>query len=91
MFELFSVLVESKNFINIGKFSNIHQYPYLISCLKESTYWQMRRTIRAYINRLYYVIKDDDIFLFEMFIANEFEIISKELDELVDLYVNHQH
>lgn len=66
------MLVESKNYINIGKFSNIHQYPHLIGYLKESTYWQMRRAIRAYINRLYYVIKDDDIFLCEMFIANEF-------------------
>lgn len=64
MFELFSVLVESKNHINIGKFSNIHTYSYLINCLNSCTYWQMRRSIRAYVNRLYYVNIESNIFIF---------------------------
>lgn len=86
MFELLSVLVENKNIINIGKLSNIHTYSYLLSTLREATHWQLRRSIRAYINRLYYVNKDEDVFLFEEFIRNEFFIISQELTELVDLF-----
>jgi hypothetical protein len=86
MFELLSVLVENKNMINIGKLSNIHTYQYLLQTLREATHWQLRRSIRAYINRLYYINKDDDVFLFEEFIRNEFFIISQELTELVELY-----
>lgn len=90
MFELFSVLVESKNMINIGKLSNIHTYTYLLSTLRETNYWQLRRAIRAYINRLYYLNTDDDNFLFEEFIRNEFFIISQELSELVEIFTK-QH
>lgn len=86
MFELFSVLVESKNMINIGKLSNIHTYGYLLSTLRETNYWQLRRAIRAYINRLYYLNTDTDNFLFEEFIRNEFFIISQELSELVEIF-----
>jgi len=75
-FELFSVIVESKNFINVGKLENIHPYPYCLESLKNTNRWQIRRAIRAYINRLYYVNKDRDIFLFEEFIRKEFKIIN---------------
>jgi hypothetical protein len=77
MFELFAVLVESKNMINIGKLSNIYTYNYLLNALRDTNFWQLRRAIRAYINRLYYLNQDDDIFLFEEFIRNEFYIISQ--------------
>jgi hypothetical protein len=90
MFELFSVLVESKNMINIGKLSNIHTYSYLLSTLRETNYWQLRRAIRAYINRLYYLNEDSDTFLYEEFIRNEFFIISQELVELVEIFTK-QH
>lgn len=75
-FELFSVVVESKNFINIGKLENIHPYTYCLDCLKSTNRWQIRRALRAYINRLYYVNKDRDIFLFEEFIRKEFKIMN---------------
>lgn len=90
MFELFSVLVESKNMINIGKLSNIHTYGYLLSTLRETNHWQLRRAIRAYINRLYYLNEDENTFLFEEFIRNEFFIISQELVELVGIFTK-QH
>jgi hypothetical protein len=83
---LFTGLVESQNFINIGKLENIHPYPYCLECLKTTNRWQLRRTIRAYINRLYYVNKDRDIFLFEEFIRKEFKIINEELNDLVELH-----
>ena len=63
-FELFSVLVESKHFINVGKLENIHPYPYCLECLKSTNRWQIRRALRAYVNRLFYVNKDRDVFLF---------------------------
>ena len=87
-FELFSVLVESKNFINIGKLENIHPYTYCLECLKNTNRWQIRRSIRAYINRLYYVNKDRDVFLFEEFIRKEFKIINDELEDLIVLHKN---
>ena len=75
-FELFSVLVESKNFINVGKLTNIHPYTYCLDFLKNTNRWQIRRSIRAYINRLFYVNLDRDIFLFEEFIRKEFKEIN---------------
>lgn len=46
----------------------------------------MRRSLRAYINRLYYVNKDKDIFLFEKFISKEFTILNNQLTELIELH-----
>lgn len=87
-FELFSVVVESKNFINVGKLENIHPYSYCLDCLKNTNRWQIRRALRAYINRLFYVNKDRDIFLFEEFIRKEFKILNDELEDLILLYRN---
>ena len=56
-FELLSQIVESKNLVNIGKLENIHPYTYCLECLKNTNRWQIRRSIRSYINRLYYVNK----------------------------------
>ncbi len=58
--------MESGNLINIGKLSNIHPYTDCLKWLSNTVNrWQIRRIFRAYINRLYYVNKDKDIFLFE--------------------------
>ena len=54
--------------------------------LKTTNRWQLRRTIRSYINRLYYVNKDRDIFLFEEFIRKEFKILNEELADLLHLH-----
>ena len=86
IFELLSIMVESESFINIGKLENIYKYTYLLQCLRQTNRWQIRRGIRAYINRLYYVNKDKDIFLFEEFVRSELSIINKELSELIDLH-----
>lgn len=86
MFQIFAVLVESKNLINIGKLSNIYTYSYLLNALRESSFWQMRWSIRSYINRLYYLVQDADVFIFEEFVRNEFAIIAQELVELVEIY-----
>lgn len=64
MFQIFAVLVESKNLVNIGKLSNIYTYSYLLNALRESSFWQMRWSIRSYINRLYYLVQDSDVFIF---------------------------
>jgi hypothetical protein len=48
--------------------------------------WQIRRALRSYVNRLYYVHKDYDQFLFEEFIRYEFGIINKELSDLIELH-----
>lgn len=64
-FELFSAMVESENLINIGKLENLHPYLYCLTCLSETNRWQLRRALRSYVNRLYYVHKDKDIFMFE--------------------------
>lgn len=64
-FEMFSSLVESGNLINIGKLENIHPYSYCLEALKGTNRWQIRRALRSYVNRLYYVNKEKDIFLFE--------------------------
>lgn len=85
-FELFSVLVESGNMINIGKLENLHPYEYCLECLENTNRWQIRRSLRAYINRLYYVNKDKDIFLFEKFISKEFDILNNELGDLIELH-----
>jgi hypothetical protein len=85
-FELLSVLVESGNMINIGKLENLHPYEYCLECLENTNRWEIRRALRAYINRLYYVNKDKDIFLFEKFISREFDILNTELGDLVSLH-----
>lgn len=85
-FELFSSMVESENLINIGKLENLHPYLYCLNCLKETNRWQLRRSLRSYVNRLYYVHKDKDIFMFEEFIRKEFSIINRELYDLVELH-----
>lgn len=85
-FELFSLLVESGNLINIGKLENIHPHKYCLECLKNTNRWQIKRALRAYINRLFYVNKDKDIFLFEEFIRSEFDILNQELGDLIELY-----
>jgi hypothetical protein len=72
--------------INIGKLENIHTYSMCLDYLKTTNRWQLRRTIRSYINRLYYVNKDRDIFLFEEFIRKEFKILNEELADLVHLH-----
>jgi hypothetical protein len=87
-FELFSVIVESKNFINVGKLENIHPYTYCLDFLKNTNRWQIRRAVRSYLNRLFYVNKDRDIFLFEEFIRKEFKEINTELEDLIALYRN---
>jgi hypothetical protein len=85
-FELFSTLVESENLINIGKLENLHSYEYCLECLRTTNRWQMRRALRSYVNRLYYINKDKDIFMFEEFIRKEFDIINKELSDLTTLH-----
>lgn len=40
------------------------------------------------MNRLYYVNKEKDLFLFEEFIRKEFDIINVELSDLVELHKN---
>ena len=85
-FELFSTLVESENLINIGKLENMHKYKVCLEWLDSTNRWQLRRALRSYVNRLYYVHKDRDIFLFEEFIRNEFRIINRELTDLIDLH-----
>lgn len=62
--------------INIGKLENIHPYTYCLECLKNTNRWQIRRAFRTYVNRLYYVNKEKDVFLFEEFIRKEFDIIN---------------
>lgn len=69
-FELFSALVESENLINIGKLENLHSYKDCLAYLNETNRWQLRRSLRSYVNRLYYINKDKDIFMFEEFIRN---------------------
>ncbi len=78
--------MESKNFINIGKLENIHNYDYCLQLLKNNNAWQIRRTVRSYMNRLYYVNKDHDVFLFEEFIRQEFRIINNELSDIIELH-----
>lgn len=70
------MIVESKNFINVGKLTNIHPYTYCLDFLKNTNRWQIRRSMRAYINRLFYVNTDRDVFLFEEFIRREFKEIN---------------
>jgi len=79
-------LVESENLINIGKLENLHSYKYCLECLKTTNRWQLRRALRSYVNRLYYINKDKDIFMFEEFIRNEFENINNELKDLITLH-----
>lgn len=38
------------------------------------------------MNRLYYINKDKDIFMFEEFIRHEFEIMNVELRDLIELH-----
>jgi hypothetical protein len=87
-FEMFTSLVESGNMINIGKLENIHPYTYCLESLKGTNRWQIRRAFRSYINRLYYVNKEKDIFLFEEFIRKEFDIINIELNDIIQLHKN---
>lgn len=85
-FELFSALVESENLINIGKLENLHPYKYCLQCLQTTNRLQLRRSLRSYVNRLYYINKDKDIFMFEEFIRNEFDIVNNELKDLIELH-----
>jgi hypothetical protein len=57
-----------------------------LDCLKTTNRWQLRRALRSYVNRLYYINKDKDIFMFEEFIRNEFDNINKELKDLIELH-----
>jgi hypothetical protein len=67
-FELFAAMVESGNLINIGKLENIHPYDRCLDMLKNTNRWQIRRAVRSYLNRLYYVNKEKELFIFEEFI-----------------------
>ena len=64
----------------------MHSYKYCLKCLTETNRWQLRRALRSYVNRLYYVHKDKAIFVFEEFIRNEFTIINGELNDLIELH-----
>lgn len=79
-------MVESEHLINIGKLENLHPYDKCLQRMKETNRWQLRRALRSYVNRLYYVHKDKDTFMFEQFIANEFSIINRELYDLIELH-----
>jgi hypothetical protein len=56
--------------------------------MKNTNRWQIRRALRAYVNRLYYTVKDKEIFLFEEFIRKEFDILNQELHDLIDIHKN---
>lgn len=64
----------------------MHSYEYLLSRLTETNRWQLRRALRSYLNRLYYVHVDKNNFMFERFVAEEFKIINGELVELIELH-----
>lgn len=64
----------------------MHSYEYLLDCLSDTTRWQLRRALRSYLNRLYYVHQDNNSFMFEKFITFEFKIINSELMQLIDLH-----
>jgi hypothetical protein len=64
----------------------MHNYEYFMDRLKQTNRWQLRRALRSYLNRLYYVHQDNNSFMFEKFIADEFKIINSELVDLIDLH-----
>lgn len=61
----------------------MHSYEYLLARLTETNRWQLRRALRSYLNRLYYVHVDKNNFMFEIFVSSEFKIINGELIELI--------
>jgi hypothetical protein len=64
----------------------MHSYEYLLARLTETNRWQLRRALRSYLNRLYYVHVDKNNFMFEIFVSSEFKIINGELVELIELH-----
>ena len=58
-FEIFALLIEDRNDINAGKCKHMHPFPVLLKILAESKRcWPVKRYVRAYINRLYYISND---------------------------------
>ncbi len=55
VFNLFSNLIEDLNIVNIGKCMQVHDYSALIETIRTTrNCWPLKRSLRAYINRLYY-------------------------------------
>lgn len=58
MFNTFSSLIEGFNKVNIGKCKQVHSYRFLLDILcltRKRICYPLRRNVRAYINRLYYI------------------------------------
>jgi inositol 1,4,5-triphosphate receptor type 1/inositol 1,4,5-triphosphate receptor type 3 len=55
-FQLFQGLIEDGNEINIGKCKNMHPYHKLLQMLPwTQNCWPLKKHLRGYINRLYYM------------------------------------
>lgn len=89
MFNTFSSLIEGFNKVNIGKCKQVHSYKFLLDILcltKKRICYPLRRNVRAYINRLYYIDEDYEN-LNEHIINIEFPLIVEDLDTYIHIYL----
>lgn len=51
-----AVMIQGKNIVNIGKLAKRHPFQMLVEYIEISgKCWPLRRNIRAYLNKLYYI------------------------------------
>jgi hypothetical protein len=89
MFNIFSSLIEGENRVNIGKCKQVHSYKFLLDLLRiprAKVCYPLRRNVRAYMNRLYY-IDDDYENLNEHIINVEIPLILEDLDTFIRIYL----
>ncbi|CAD8049274.1 unnamed protein product [Paramecium sonneborni] len=88
-FAVFSQLVEEKHQINIKKCLKIHKFHDLVVLLYQAQdCWPLKRHLRAYINRLYYIKASDN---FDLIIKIDLLTIIDDLQKIIDYLILPQH
>ena len=87
IFDVFSSLVEGPNEVNMGKCRQVHSYNMLLDILKLSKIcYPLKKNVRAYMNRLYYVESDYEN-ISEHVIKSEIPLFIDDLDNLIMLKI----
>lgn len=84
-FEIFSLMIEDRNEINAGKCKHMHPYPSLLALLGESKRcWPVKRYVRSYINRLYYINNDFEN-ISQLVIEYDLNIMINDLQTFIEI------
>ncbi len=89
-FNIFAVLVEDRNLVNIGKCKKMHTLEYLVGlCARAGRCWPLKRNLRCYMNRMYYVVGYEAASYDRIVTEFELDTWIADLNHFIEIRIKH--